>query len=268
MINFTGLPHMPQQERGYVIDMFNQLLSATSHYSQLQFLYNNNQHYSTASSYQNLCTYSILFNIATIATRGPNHINVYGTIHTNNHRSNLLVNENGESLFAEDTYIRISFWNTPLTYMHILMRPPRITIPYQTQIFFNYSNLCDYLVTIIPPIISYRTNPVTTATNLGTGRLPILHRLEIIKPEPKQASPKPESKPKSISPKPASKPKSKSASPKPKSKSASPKPKSKPASPKSASPKSASPKSASPKSAKSASSKKRNRRKRRTQSKR
>ena len=260
MINFTGLPHMPQQERGFVIDMFNQLLSATSHYSQLQFLYNNNQHYSTASSYQNLCTYSILFNIATIATRGPNHINVYGTIHTNNHRSNLLVNENGESLFAEDTYIRISFWNTPLTYMHILMRPPRITIPYQTKIFFNYSNLCDYLVTIIPPIISYRTNPVTTATNLGTGRLPILHRLEIIKPEPKQASPKPESKPKSISPKPASKPKSKSASPKPKSKSASPKPKSKSASPKSASPKSASPKSAS--------SKKRNRRKRRTQSKR
>ena len=185
MINFTGLPQIQQKEKGNIIHMFNQLLSMTSYYSQLQFLYNNNQHYSTASSYQNLCTHDMLFNIAMVALYGPNHINVHGTTHTNNHRSNLLINENRESLFVEDTYIRISFWNTPITYMHILMMPPKISVPYNTKIFFNYSNLCNNIVNIIHPIVSYIMIPNTTQSESAKRVLRPSHILQITRHLPK-----------------------------------------------------------------------------------
>ena len=230
MINFND-KYIPSKERKDIVAMFNELLFIDSYYSQLQFLYNNNQHYTTVSAEKNLCDYQTLYAIAKIACYDANPIIVHGTIHNNNHSSNLLVNQKEESLFVEDTYIRISAWNNPYVFMHILMMPPKITVPRDTKIFFKFSNLCEKVKRIIPPIISY----IDVTTQFESGAKCVLrpassHILQITKPilqkiemlqkasSPKAASPK--SSPKASSHKSSS---HKSSSPKASPKSASPK---------------------------------------------
>ena len=154
MIVFVDMIHY--KEELDIRTMFKQLQNPYSYYSQLQFSYNNSKHFTTVSSDKNLCTNSKLQEIARIATYiGGEYINVHGTIHSNYHNSNVLTDSNGVPLLVKDTYIKISFWNSPQTFMHILMIPPIVTINSPTtHVIITPSLECDYIMMpVIEPII-------------------------------------------------------------------------------------------------------------------
>lgn len=180
---------IPYQEELDIREMFTQLYNYHTYYSQLQFLYNNSQHFSTVSSDKNLCTHYKLREIAEIAAhRGGAYINVHGTIHNNYHSSNILKDTNGLPVNVKDTYIRISYWNSPHIFMHILMSPPIVTIYRPTEILFSPSFECDAIINPIMPIIisAFSHTDINTPNKLSVRtRAP----LTIKYPSPKQSIP-------------------------------------------------------------------------------
>lgn len=164
MIIYTKIISDLEQQQIY--EMFHQLLYENSYYTHLQLLYNNNKHFTTVSVDKNLCSISQLYNIAQLALSKDYTIFVEGTIHTNNHLSNVLINSKTKKpLFVKDTYIRVSIDH--IHFMHILMAPPIIETPYVEYYYFNELFLdltCDKPVpfNIIPPIFTMSADDAST----------------------------------------------------------------------------------------------------------
>ena len=156
MIIYTKI--ISEFEKQQIYEMFNQLLHENSFYTHLQLLYNNHKHFTSVSADKNLCSIEQLYNIAQIALSKEYTIFVEGTIHTNNHVSNVLINNKTKKpLFVKDTYIRISFDH--IDFIHILMGPPIIeTSPvdyyYYNELFLD--STCDKPTpfNVIPPIFT------------------------------------------------------------------------------------------------------------------
>ena len=156
MIIYTKI--ISEFEKQQIHEMFNQLLYTNSFYTHLQLLYNNHKHFTTVGIDKNLCSIAQLYNIAQIALSIEYTIFVEGTIHTNNHISNVLFNTKTKTpLFVKDTYIRVSFDH--IHFMHILMGPPIIeTAPvdyyYSNELFLD--SICDKPVpfNVISPIFT------------------------------------------------------------------------------------------------------------------
>lgn len=170
-------------EKQQIYEMFHQLLHENSYYTHLQLFYNNHKHFTTVSADKNLCSIAQLYNIGQIALSRDYTIFVEGTIHTNHHISNVLIDKKTQKpLFVKDTYIRVSFDH--LHFIHILMTPPIIETPPVDYYYFNdlfLDSTCDKPVpfTVIPPIF---TEPPTQQAPAPAPARPKSKAIKIVMP--------------------------------------------------------------------------------------
>jgi hypothetical protein len=138
---------MSNQDKSYIMQIIANFASPLSYISNLQYIYNNNFHFTTLTPEINICdTYQLKY-IYDIATSPDQMITIEGIIHTNNHTSRVLIDQNNKPLFVEDTYIRVKI--NDITH-HILVDAPKIST---SQYFIQLPPNCSYPNLIIPPII-------------------------------------------------------------------------------------------------------------------
>lgn len=133
-------------EKKFITNFFEELSKPKSYYSNLQLLYNNEAHFTTTS--HRVCTLDQIKNLVKKYKSGSK-IRVIGTVHHNNHLSNVLIDGRGQGVFVEDTYIRIIDEDGDV--IHLLISPPKL----HTPIIVSYKRHtgCDFPSMYIPPNI-------------------------------------------------------------------------------------------------------------------
>jgi hypothetical protein len=145
MIEFKDTP---ENEKKLIIKLFYDLYNPYSYYSVLQYLYNNNGHFVTVDDSKNICTPEMLNIINKYSNKKNEKLKVIvnGGIHTNNHVSNVLLNEYNQSIFVEDTYIQFQLYPDDITTnkkRHLLVNPPHINNVQSIQNYiYNPNYLC------------------------------------------------------------------------------------------------------------------------------
>lgn len=136
------------EEKEFIKNVILSFNITDNYYSVLQKLYNHNLHFTTVPNTLDLCSNNSLLEIYSLANDVNNTLLILGDIHTNNHISNILVDNKLNPIFCKDTYVSIKHVETNRTY-HILIDPPTIPKNKKFQIFFNH--LCDFVPYIIMP---------------------------------------------------------------------------------------------------------------------
>lgn len=134
----------------FIIDIIYSLQVTNSYYSVLQKIYNHSMHFTTVSNTLDLCTDNSLIELCNLAKDPNNTLLVLGNIHTNNHISNSILDNDNNPIFCKDTYISVKHIETGRTY-HILLDPPSISKNINFNIYFN--PICDFVPYLIVPLV-------------------------------------------------------------------------------------------------------------------
>ncbi len=135
---------MSHRDQMLINNLFKQLTNQSSYFTNLQVTYNNSDHFVTVP--YNLCDRDVISKLGESALSPEHVIVVQGSIHTNHHVSNMLLDIYGNGLLAQDTYIRVVYDGK---IHHVLMQPPKIKpVPYMMSLSYQ----CPIPQFIIPPI--------------------------------------------------------------------------------------------------------------------
>lgn len=122
---YRGQKIRSNQIRAMITTILQSLGNVYSYHSNLQMIYNNEEHFTTVPF--RVCNIEDLQRLAYAAYSNNETVVVQGTIHQNFHASGVVLNaKTHERMPVYDTYIR-AFYNG--TTIHILIEPPSVASP-------------------------------------------------------------------------------------------------------------------------------------------
>ena len=139
---------LSESDKEFIKGIIDHLKNPDSCISNIQFLYNNSDHFTTTSN--GISSDEDIKELLKKIYSKNQILTVQGNIHSNYHISNVLINcYSMYPLFVKDTYIRLKDINNRV--YHILLTPPEIT----TENYMIKVSECSHDIRyVIPPVIT------------------------------------------------------------------------------------------------------------------